>query len=291
MSLLSNVFKSIGFVFVMIFSFSSFAKEDTSSVNPIFRDSVLKNKVDSAKWSAILNKVDIHKKTNHYIIQKQKHTSRSLVFLYISTAIFLLLLIMRLLFDDFSFSMLEGIVSFKKFLIFYQSKKYDSLIAIIFVYLLSLVILSLVTYIGIQQFSNDDFTTFNATFFIQILTSLSIFFTLKNIIEYVFNSVVSTQKAFSAFFLQNLFSELILSVVLVFLLIIYIYNTNLSPNFAVVLLVCSIALYLVFNTIRSYQLMRNIQISYKQYFFLYICAFKIIPMLLLVKYILNNVTA
>lgn len=283
-----NIFLAL---FLAISASSLFSKEDTSSVNPIFRDSVLKNKLDSAKWNSFISKTDIHKTTNKYIIQKQKHAQKSTAFLYISSAIILLLLIIRLLFDDFSFSLLEGIFSFKKFLIYYQSKKYDSLIAIIFVYILSLVVLSLVTYIAIEYFLHDDFTDFNATFFIKIWTALSIFFTVKNIIEFIFNWVIDTQTTFRAFFLQNLFAELVLSFLLMFLLLIYIYNNNISSFFALFLLISSFSLYVVFNIIRSYQLMGNVRIPYKLHFFLYICAFKIIPILLLAKYILNNVVA
>lgn len=276
----------------LIFTLGILSKEDTSCINPVFRDSILKNKVDSAKWNAITTRMDINKSTHKIIvIQKQKHADNNINFLYISGVILLFLLLMRLMFDDFSFSLIEGIGSFKKYLLYYQSKKYDSLIAIIFVYIISIAILSLITYIGLVHFVNDDFTTFDVFLFLKILLALVLFFSLKNLIEFIFNWVIDTQHIFRAFFLQNLFAELLLSIVVLFLLLIYIYNNEISYNFMLFVLSLIMVVYLVFNTIRSYQLMDNVRIPYKLHFFMYICAFKIIPLLLIAKYILNNVVA
>jgi hypothetical protein len=279
-------------LFLILLNTISFSKQDTSPFNPVFKDSILNNKTDSAKWQSIVQFMDIHKSADkNKIIQKYKADTKSPVFLYISVAVLLLLLLMRLLFDDFSFSLLEGIWSFKQFLIYYQSKKYDSLIAVIFVYLLNLSVLSMVTYIGLEHFLKNDYTQFNTRFFLKILIALSVFFSAKNILELIFNRVIEMQQSFKAFFLQNLFAEFVLSFILLFLLLIYIYNPVISSGFAAFLLVFSLVLYIVFNTIRSYQLMDNVRIPYKLHFFLYICAFKIIPMLILAKYILKNVVA
>ncbi|MBK9328856.1 MAG: DUF4271 domain-containing protein [Sphingobacteriales bacterium] len=72
---------------------------------------------------------------------------------------------------------------------------------------------------------------------------------------------------------------------------IYIYNDFISWNVVLFSLVFSVTAYVFFNTIRSYQLMGNIRIVHKLHFFLYICAFKILPVFVLVKYILKNVVA
>ncbi len=288
---MSQLFKRYSFLFILLFaSLISFSKNDTTSFNPLFRDSVLKNKVDSVKWNKLVSAIDIHKTSGgNILIQKQKHPVKSPSFLYITIGIFLILLILRLIFDDFSFSLLEGIASVKKFLIFYKSKKYDSLLAILSIYILKISILSLVVYIGLHFFKKDEFTSFQYLYFFNIWILLGLFFTIKNVIEFVFNFVIQTQETFKAFFLQNLFAEFLLSIVLLVLMLIYIYNGNVSYNFMTILMSICFTGYAVFNIVRSYQLMSNIRIPYKLHFFLYICAFKIIPMLLLAKYILNNI--
>lgn len=273
----------------LLISCTAFSKVDTSSFNPIFRDSVLKNKVDSSKWNQLTGAVNKLKVSGAvFFVQKEKQPATSTSFLTVSSIILLLLLLVRLFFDDFTFSLLEGIISVKKFFIFYKSKKYDSLLAILAVYLLKITILSLLVYIGLRFFQQDDYTSFSYYYFFDIWMLLAFFFTIKNIIEFVFNWVIDTQETFKAFFLQNLFAEFLLSIILLIVLLIYIYNNHVSYNFMLFLLVFSCSVYVVFNIIRSYQLMSNIRIPYKLHFFLYICAFKIIPIMLLVKYILNN---
>ncbi|MDB5227483.1 MAG: hypothetical protein JWN78_1676 [Bacteroidota bacterium] len=282
--------KKLFFFLFLLCSLHIFSSTPNTPYNPYFRDSVLKNKVDSAAWNQVIQKVDPNKaygKTQ--LIQQQKKPAKSKVFFFISAAIVVLLLVLRLLFDDFSFSLLEGIISVKKFFIFYKSKKYDSFLAVIFIYALKIAILSLITYIVLQHLLKSDFTAFNFRFFADILFLLALFFTLKNILEFIFNRVINTDETFKAFFLQNLFAEFLLSIFLLFLLLIYLYNDHISYHFMAFIFSLGFAGYIIFNVIRSYQLMSNVRIPYKLHFFLYICAFKIIPILLLAKYILGKV--
>ena len=283
---LKKLFLSI----LLLCSAHIFSSTTNTLYNPYFRDSVLKNKIDSAGWKQVVQKVDPNRTHgNTQLIQQQKKPAKSKVFFFIAAAIVILLLVLRLLFDDFSFSLLEGILSVKKFFIFYKSKKYDSFIAIIFIYALKIAILSLIAYIVLQHLLKSDFTAFNFRFFLDILVLLSLFFTLKNILEFIFNRVINTDETFKAFFLQNLFAEFLLSIFLLILLLIYLYNDHISYHFMAFVFSLGFAGYIVFNIIRSYQLMSNVRIPYKLHFFLYICAFKIIPILLLTKYILSKV--
>lgn len=280
----------LSFFLFLTISFSSFSKNDTSAFNPVFRDSVLKNNIDSERWNKLVFNLDIHKKANkHIFIQTQKHPQTSSVFLFISLTILIILLVLRLIFEDLFYSILEGMVSIKKFFIFYKSKKYDSLFAIIFIYTIKIIILSLMVYIGLCIFQKTDFAHFSYADFLDICVLLGLFFIVKNIVEFIFNWIIDTQEMFKAFFLQNLFAELLLSIILLVLFLIYIYNNHVSRDFMLFLILFSFVGYAFFNIVRSYQLMGNIRIPYKLHFFLYICAFKIIPMLLLARYILNNI--
>lgn len=283
----------IGLVcWMLLLAISSFSKPDTSNINPIFRDSVLNHSIDSSKWSSLIHEMDIHKSSNkNMMIQKQKSLLNNNMYLYVFSIIIALLLLMRLLLDDFFVSLIEGTFSIKKFYLFFQSKKYDSLLAIIFTYLLNLICISFITYVGLVYYLNRNFNEFDILFLLKILALITLFFVVKNIIEFIFNWVINTLHIFKAFFLQNLFVELIGSILLLILLLIFIYNQSLSTVFFSTSILFFAIVYVVFNTIRSYQLIGNVRIPYKLHFFLYICAFKILPLLLMVKYILNNVVA
>lgn len=263
---------------------------DSTAVNPLFVDSVLKNKIDSTHWIKIKQAANIYKTPQQIAtIQAQKYPERTALFMYIAIVLFTLLAIVRVVFHDFFKAALEGLFSMKQFLIFYKTKKYDSLFAILSAYIFKLTLLSLVVYIGINYFKKDDFTNFHLKYFLDICLLLGVFFSVKNFIEYVFNLLIGVQETYVAFFLQNLFSEFILSIFLFIVFLIYIYNTHVSYNLMHTIIVFSLIAYIVFNTIRSYQLINSIRINYKLHFFMYICAFKVLPFLILVKFILNNI--
>jgi hypothetical protein len=281
--------KKIGFFLVFMIAFASFSKNDTTAYNPFFRDSILKNKIDTVRWHHLQNVLDIHKSASKIIaLQQPKTAHKSIVFLMNAGVIILFILLLRLIFDDFAASLLEGILSMKKYYIFYKSKKYDSLFAVLSVYILKIAIFSYILYIGILFFGKDKFLVFSYDGFFRILALLTLFFTLKNITEFIFNSVIGTNDMFKAFFLQNLFAEFLLTIILLVVFMIYIYSSHVSSGFMLGFMIACLAGYAVFNIVRSYQLMSNIRIPHKLHFFLYICAFKIIPLLLLTKYILNN---
>lgn len=279
-------------VFLLLAGFHSFSMSDTASVNPAYRDSILRNMQDSAQWKAITSQQDIYRNSaKNLMIQHPKARVESSVFLFIGFAILLLILLLRLLFADFMTSLFEGIVSVKKFYIHFKSNKYDTILAVIWIYVIKLLLLSLILYIVLVHFTHRRFNAFDVYFFLKIFSLLSLFFIIKNLLEYIFNAVIQMQDTYKAFFLQNLFSELLISVLLLLFLLIYIYNDFISGELLLVSISFSAALYTFFNTIRSYQLMGNVRIVHKLHFFLYICAFKILPVLVLVKYILNNVVA
>lgn len=277
------------FVLCLLGNKATFSQSDTSSISPVFIDSILKNKIDTTKWTHLHSTLNIHRDAKEMNIQKQKAPTTSVLFLFIAACILFLLLLLRLLFEDFSFSLIDGIFSTKKYLIYYKSKKYDSLIALLMIYLIKIAIFSFIIFVGIDIYRNYNFTVFDTYSFVTLLLAVGVFSIVKNTIEFIFNWVIDTQEEFRTFFLQNLFSELLLSITLMILVLLYIY-CNQNFHSVVGLLALSVTIIFgFFNIIRSYQLMSNIHISYKLHFFLYICAFKILPILLMTKYIVKNI--
>jgi len=283
--------KYIFSILLSLMAFSSVAKNDTTIFNPIFRDSILRNKIDSVGIKLLNNHINKEKKSTTLLIQKQKKAPPSIIFCIVGFSLLLFLLILRLIFEDFTLSMFEGLWSIKRFFIFYKSKKYSSFIAILSIYLLNIIILSLIAYVAIQYYQKNSFRSFEFIVFLKLLGILALFFIFKDILEFIFNWVINMQSAYRAFFLQLLFSEIIIASLFLVLLMVTVYNQQVSERFLVSLFVISFLSYLVFNTIRSFQLMSNIRIDYKLHFFLYICAFKVLPLLILAKFVINNVIA
>lgn len=279
-------------ILMLFVTSSSLAAEKSSSPNPIFRDSVLKSKVDTGLWYMAVQQLDIHQqpapKKN---LQHQKNNGHSRVFLISAFFILLLVVFFKLVFDDFSYALLEGVLSYKKFIVYSQSKKYDSFIAVFIIYILKILLLSMVIYAVIHSFGKNNFNSFYIVFFWKFFFLLLFFFSLKNTIEYVFNFVVQTHQIFKSFFLHTLFIDFILLLILLPLFLVFIYNDNINQGIINWIVISGLVFYAFFNIIRSYQLASLVRIPYKLHFFLYICTFKILPILLLTKFILNTIVA
>ena len=276
-------------VLLLFVSFNGIANDTTSNKNPYFIDSVLKNKLDTAKFHEIEANLLLKKPAaTQTIIQQEKQNAESNWYLTVAVILIVLTLLLRLLFDDFTDSMVEGVVSFKKFMIFYQSKKYDSLLAVLLLFVLNIAVLSLVIHIFIQVVLNNDFSEFYLNRYIKITVAFLIYFFIISTIEYLFNGFTNTLSVFVAHFLWFLFSSFFGIIICLFVLLIHIYNSNISLNVLEIIAWIFFAFFVVFNIIRSYQLFSTIRIPYKLHFFMYICAFKMLPLLILGKYILEN---
>lgn len=281
--------KLMMFTVVCLLSVSPIFGTDKVEFNPLYVDSLLLHKVDTSSWNQLTASQDIHRPPSaNLLIQQTKLANRSPMILLFVAGLFLIMLILKLIFADFAQAMLEGVLQLKKFMVHFKSNKYDTLLAVLFVYVLKILLLSFIIYMLIQQYRHDDFTSFNLSLYLFIASRLLLFFIIKNILEYIFNSVISTEEVFRSFFLQTMFAEFFVNTAIVVLLLIYIYNTEISFMFFRGVIVSALMLFVVFNIIRSYQLMYNIRLNYWLHFFLYICAFKIIPILLLSRYILNH---
>lgn len=287
---MSPLFRACFLLLFFLFTTSVvFSNPETSAINPVFRDSVLNNKLDTAKWNSVVTRLDRFKQaTEKHRIQELRPQTVSLIFLYVATFIVICLISLRVIFDDFSNALLEGLMSRKQFFVFYKSKKYDSLLAVLFVYIFNLILLSFIVFLVWTVFNEKSFVKFNYTVFFNICMLLIVFFTVKYIIEYIFNFITDTLDTFKAFLLQSFFTEFMLSITLLVLSLIFIYNQHFGFKTAAGFVTAIVALYLVFNIVRSYQLTSVFRLPYKFHFFLYICAFKLIPILLLVKFFFNN---
>lgn len=276
---------------VMMLFVSTFASaNDTiSNNNPYFIDSILKTKLDTVKFHQI-EAILITKKTaaTQIEIQQIKQQPQNSWYLFVAIILIILTLLFRLLFDDFTDSMLEGLISFKKFMVFYQSKKYDSLLAVLLLFILNIAVISLVIHIFVQIILNDQFREFYISRYFKIAITLLVYFFVTSTIEYLLNGFTNTLSVFLAHFLWYLFSSFFGIIICLLLLMVHIYNTSISLGFFEIVGWLFFALFVVFNIIRSYQLFSTIRIPYKLHFFMYICAFKILPVLILGKYIFEN---
>ena len=226
--------------------------------------------------------------TPGFEVQTLKRSAPSLFYLVFVVVLLWVALVLRLLFDDFSVSMLKGIWSSKQYFIFLRTNKYDSPVPLAYIFLAKNLILALFVYLFLEKIHPVGMQTFQFGLLIKVILSVFFFFLLRSLAELIFNWTIGTGPIFKAFSIQQLFIDFTWGMVLLCICIVCIYNPvfNLKdplPGISILL-----GLYLVFNIFKSYQLLSNIRISYRLHFFLYICSFKVLPVLLLAKYLLSN---
>lgn len=278
------------FVCCLLFLNTSFSKEKKySKENPYFIDSVLRTQIDTAKWQALQQNTNTHNIAKVQLIQQIKHKEYSNLYLMCLGVVIILLLIVRLIFEDFMYAIVEGLFSVKKFYAYYKTKKYDSLMAILLVMVLKIINIALLVYIIIQYYISGGFTDFNSYLFLKILLIITIFYIIKSVFELIFNETIGMKETYNAVYLFSFFTEFIASIIILIFLLIFIYNNTLQKQNVYIFLIGVVVFYTIFNIIRSFQLLDIFKIAGKLQFFVYVCTFKILPFLILVRYIFNNV--
>ncbi len=263
-----------------------------ANINPVYRDSVLKHELDSAaylKFKSKTNPFKLAAKTP--VIQNIRIGGVSLYYFFALSFLLFLLLLIRLFFEDFFMSLAEGIISNKKFLIYLKSKKYDSFLAMLSVYALHLVCLAYLLFLISVVISAGNFKQFNLLILGKFTILLFLFFTLKFFIEFIFNAISDTADTFKTFFIQHIFIELAFYFLLILLFTFFIYYQYSNNQHLLIILTVISAGLLLFTAFRNFQLLLELKVVYKLHFFLYLCAFKVLPVLLLGKFILNYLAA
>ncbi|MFM2283933.1 MAG: hypothetical protein RL222_1437, partial [Bacteroidota bacterium] len=247
---------------LMCAAFTVFSASGNSSyVNPHFQDSILKYEGDSAKWKALTKQLDIHRESsNSKVLQPVKPATVNISYLLVAAGLFSVVLFLRLILDDFFYAVWEGMVSIKKYEIYLRSKKYDSYFAVFAMYLSYSLMLALLLYVGLDYFTDNDFTDFDEALFLRIAIGVVVFYSVRYLVEFIFNLVIGTQRVFKAYFLYSLFSEFALSLIGIVVVIIFIYNDAFSFSYLIYSVAVGIVLFVVFNIVRSYQLLSSVRI-------------------------------
>ncbi|MCB0508224.1 MAG: DUF4271 domain-containing protein [Bacteroidetes bacterium] len=270
---------------------TSYSKTETYSVNPIFRDSILRTQIDTARWHAVLQNVGIFNKSSLVFVQQQKANTSSKVYVIFVFVCLILILLTRFIFDNFSYSFLEGLKSAKVFKEHLRSRKYTSLLAILFVYLMNILLFTFLIFIVALYYTKRNFEVFNAEHFLFLLLIFCLFYVIRDAIEFIFNNISNSVNNYKAFFLHNQFTDFLFLICMSIVALVFVYHSTTSFFYMNLFLGIFLSIYIVFNSIKSYQLFEEIHIDYKLHFFLYICAFKILPLLILTRFVWSNISA
>jgi hypothetical protein len=258
--------------------------------NPAWADSVLVNRSDSAVIAGLKKQLRIgDDKTPAFSLQPLKQPAAPAFYAIFFGVILLLAMFLRLLFDDFSESMLNGVLSSKAYYFFLRTNKYDSPVPLAYIFVARSLVFSVLAFLALKKMDPSGIGGFKSDILMRVMITVMLFSIIRLFLELLINWVVGTSALYKAFTLQLLFIDFAWGLLLLAACLVCIYNPGFSMHAPLAWFMSIIGLHMVFNTFRSYQLMTNVRIKYRLHFFLYLCCLKILPVLILAKYLLSNV--
>lgn len=285
-------FKALLLFFLAICSMQPACASAELLYNPAWADTVLLQERDSAAYSQLKQSIlvpayaRVH--ASGYMLQPLRHAAPPLFYLYFITAILGVALVLRLIYDDFSESLLRGVLSSKAYYVALRTNKYDSPVPLAYVFLAKHLVLGVIAYLALEQLFPSGPMGYDPGLLLRVAGLVMGFGILRSLGELLFNWVIGTGSVFKAFTLQQLFIDFIWGLLLLTACLVFIYHPGFQLRAPLGWFSLLLALYLVFNTFRSYQLMHQARVPFRLHFFIYICTFKILPVLLLAKYLVSN---
>jgi hypothetical protein len=274
-------------IFLLLCTASYSNADSTKVYNPFWVDSILAHQVDSAAMTNLLNKTAITKSQSTISLpQTLRNKSTQLSYFYIIVAFLTFFSILFFFFDDIVNSIKSSLYDTKKYNVLYTAHKFDNIFVNILLFILKGILFSYVVLIFMQYSQkNNAFVNLNFTLLFQILLIVSLFLISKIILEKIIIWVTNQQKIFNFVSIYKLYYDVVFGFVIAFLSIIVIYNNiNIINN----LYLIGIILYILLLLYKLIQLQQFVKIQYKFYFILYICTLKIMPLILLAKYLWCN---
>ncbi|MCO5231294.1 MAG: DUF4271 domain-containing protein [Chitinophagales bacterium] len=197
--------------------------------------------------------------------------------------ILILLLFLKFGFKDFYHSSFLGLFNDKVFQLRYRNMRVSELIPILLVFLIRSIVLVIVCQYFLYYYLGAKIYLSNEYMLIGIGLAI-IFFALKYLLEYIVMSIVGVSDRFKIYFTQHFIINtwLILPFAII-ILVAYLNAFRFNSQSIIIIFVVPTLIIFTFSTIRAMILWKGQWKDYLIYFFMYLCTFKIIPYLILIK--------
>ncbi|MCB0512037.1 MAG: DUF4271 domain-containing protein [Bacteroidetes bacterium] len=280
-------FKQIVLIILCCSIFYSFSA-DKKDYNPIWVDSILKNKTDSAQMLQLKQSIfiDGQKATpTTVIIQPLRAQQKALDYMYAALLILLIIALLYVFFGDYFLAVRESLVSIKQYQVYLAANKFDNFFLIVALFLFKIILLAFVVNSFINIYVSIYYNIFNYKQFAYILSVIAIFFSLKMILEIIVLFVIGQIKTYRLFYFNKLFFDIAFACMVALIIVLMYYNTSTDIRAFLILFGAIYTLYIVY---KGFKITQFAKISNKIYFILYLCTFKIMPLMLVVKYFWLN---
>lgn len=284
MSIFSKVRSYLFLVILMCCSWSH-AQEVTYS--PEFVDTFLIQNTQDLQISQITENVSDTKLNTQPVwdVQNLKISRSAPSVVLILPIIILLIIIIKFLFKSFYSSSLSAIVNGKVFQLHYRNKKFSDIIPLFFLFILRNIVMVIICQYLIFTAFNDN-AYLNMRFFLTGFFLMSFFYTLLYAAEFFVQSVIGVSNIYKMYITQYyLITTWCWLPLIGVILILYLNGIHLSLDLIGLFLIIPLLIFAFWAIIRSIILWNGAWRDNLIYFFIYLCTFKIIPYLIIAKYI------
>ncbi|MCO5234411.1 MAG: DUF4271 domain-containing protein [Chitinophagales bacterium] len=281
-----SIFSKIKYFYLLLVLFSvSYSHAQDKDYSPEFVDSFLIQNSHDAEISDIVGKIDHAKVRENTIwdVQKLKKERSSPAMLLGIPIIIILLLFLKFGFKDFYLSCFSGLLNDKVFQLRYRNMRVSELLPILLVFLIRSIALVLIGQFFLYHLLGEKIFLSVESMIVGIAFT-TLFFSVKYFLEYLSMSIIGVSDKFKIYFTQHfiLNTWLILPFILV-ILVVYLNSFHLNSQIITFVFILPIAIIFGFSIIRAMILWKGVWKDYLIYFFMYLCTFKIIPYLILMK--------
>lgn len=284
MSIFSKVRSCLFLVILMCYSWS-YAQEVTYS--PEFVDTFLIQNTQDVQMSQITENVSDSKLTTQPVwdVQNLKVGHSTPAVILMLPVIVLLIIIIKFLFKSFYSSSLSAIVNGKVFQLHYRNKKFSDIIPVFFLFILrNIVMVIICQYLIFMALKNNAYLSLR--YFLTGFLMISVFYTILYAAEFFVQSVIGVGNNYRMYFTQYYLITAWCWLPLVgVILVLYLNGIHLSLDLLGLFLIIPVLISAFLAIIRSIMLWNGAWRDNLIYFFIYLCTFKIIPYLIIVKFI------
>lgn len=284
---MSIFFKAKVYLLVLFVISYSLADAHEIEYNPATVDSVLVNHTDDVELESQIQllEYDYIVKSPQWDIQQLKQEG-PMSSLPLSLFIIVMIIVMiKIFYKDFYNSILTGIVNARIFQLDYSNKKYSKNFPLVLQFILKC---ALITFVGqyIVYVYTDGESYMDLKYFAGgMLLVMALFLTIY-LAEYIVLKAIGIGDFFRIYFSQyNLITTWTWLPLFIFSYVFYLNDIHIEFNTLSMISIFSVFIFATLGAFRSLLISNGVLRNHLIYFFMYICTFKIVPYLLILKFI------
>lgn len=276
-------------VYLFLFLIMSFFMADAHSIeyNPATVDSVLTNNVMAAQLEEQIKLLgyDYIVRNPQWDIQQRKgHGALSSLPLSLFLIV-MIIVIIKVFYKEFYDSILTGIVNVRVFQLDYNNKKYSKTIPLILQFVLKT---ALITFIGqyIIYIYTGRSSFMELKYFMGGVLLILTLFSVIYLAEFIVLKAIGIGSFFRIYFSQyNLITTWTWLPLFIFSYIFYLNDIRISFSTLSMISIVSALLFSILGASRSIIISNGVLRNHLIYYFMYLCTFKILPYLLILKFV------